>query len=162
MTNALVAAHHHHDDAEDMSAHLIKHVSFTLGQETYAINAARVNEVLRYTEITPVPGAPSFILGIINLRGNVVTVINGRGVFGLSNQAVSEQSRIIVVDIEDFALGIVVDRVSAIVALNAQEIETPPATGDETSARFIQGVYNEDDELMILVDFTRVTELLPR
>jgi purine-binding chemotaxis protein CheW len=162
MTNALAEKLNHHDDAEDMSAHLIKHVSFTLGEETYAINAARVNEVLRYTEITPVPGAPSFILGIINLRGNVVTVINGRGVFGLSNQAVSEQSRIIVVDIEDFALGIVVDRVSAIVDLNAQEIETPPATGDETSARFIQGVYNQEDELMILVDFTRVTELLPR
>lgn len=162
MTNALAAKHNHHDDAEDMSAHLIKHVSFTLGEETYAINAARVNEVLRYTEITPVPGAPSFILGIINLRGNVVTVINGRGVFGLSNQAVSEQSRIIVVEIEDFALGIVVDRVSAIVDLNAQEIETPPATGDETGARFIQGVYNEDEELLILVDFSRVTELLPR
>ena len=65
-------------------------------------------------------------------------------------------------EIEDFALGIVVDKVSAIVDLNAQEIETPPATGDETSARFIQGVYNEDDELLILVDFSRVTELLPR
>ncbi|MEX2334534.1 MAG: chemotaxis protein CheW, partial [Pseudohongiella sp.] len=73
--------------AHDSTAQLIKHVSFTLGGETYAINAARVNEVLRYTEITPVPGAPAFILGIINLRGNVVTVINGRGVFGLANQA---------------------------------------------------------------------------
>ena len=148
--------------AQDVSAHLIKHVSFTLGEETYAINAARVNEVLRYTEITPVPGAPAFILGIINLRGNVVTVINGRGVFGLANQAVSEQSRIIVVEIEDFVLGVVVDKVSAIVDLNEQEIETPPATGDETGARFIHGVYNENDQLLILVDFTRVTELLPR
>ncbi|HDZ09411.1 chemotaxis protein CheW [Pseudohongiella sp.] len=161
MTNALVAEHKH-ADAEDVSVHLIKHVSFTLGNETYAINAARVNEVLRYTEVTPVPGAPAFILGIINLRGNVVTVINGRGVFGLPNHAVSEQSRIIVVEIEDFALGIVVDKVSAIVDLNAQEIEIPPATGNEAGARFIQGVYNEDDELMILVDFSRVTELLPR
>lgn len=161
MTNALVAEHNH-ADADDVSAHLIKHVSFALGEETYAINAARVNEVLRYTEITPVPGAPAFILGIINLRGNVVTVINGRGVFGLPNNTVSEQSRIIVVDIEDFALGILVDKVSAIVDLNAREIETPPATGDETGARFIQGVYNEDGELLILVDFSRVTELLPR
>lgn len=161
MTNAHLAEHSH-TDADDVSAHLIKHVSFTLDGETYAINAASVNEVLRYTEITPVPGAPAFILGIINLRGNVVTVINGRGVFGLPNHAVSEQSRIIVVDIEDFALGIVVDKVSAIVDLNAREIETPPATGDENGARFIQGVYNQDDELLILVDFSRVTELLPR
>ncbi len=160
MTNA-TAAEHNTRNARDGAEHLIKHVSFTLGEETYAINAARVNEVLRYTEVTPVPGAPAFILGIINLRGNVVTVINGRGVFGLSNHAISEHSRIIVVEIEDFALGVVVDRVSAIVDLNAEEIETPPATGDESGARFIQGVYNENDELLILVDFSRVTELLP-
>lgn len=161
MTNPLVAEHTA-QDAENNPAQLTKHVSFTLGNETYAINAARVNEVLRYTEVTPVPGAPAFILGIINLRGNVVTVINGRNVFGLPNHATSEQSRIIVVEIEDFALGVVVDRVSAIVDLNAGDIETPPATGDETGARFIQGVYNENDELLILVDFSRVTELLPR
>lgn len=150
------------DTIDDISTHLIKHVSFVLGGETYAISAARVNEVLRYTEITPVPGAPAFIMGIINLRGNVVTVINARGVFGLPNQEITDQSRIIVVDIEDFALGVLVDRVTAIVDLDENAIETPPATGNEAAARFIHGVYNEDEELLILVDFSRVTELLPR
>jgi purine-binding chemotaxis protein CheW len=160
MPNTVIAEHGSYT-ATDSSAHLIKHVSFTLGEETYAISAARVNEVLRYTEITPVPGAPAFILGIINLRGNVVTVINGRGVFGLPDHTSSEQSRIIVVEIGDFMLGVVVDRVSAIVDLNADEIETPPATGDVAGARFIRGIYNEDGQLMILVDFSRVIELLP-
>lgn len=140
----------------------IKHVSFALGDEAYAINAARVNEVLRYTEITPVPGAPGFILGIINLRGNVVTVIDARAVFSLPADVVTPQSRIIVVEIEDFVLGVLVDRVAAVVDLDETLIEVPPQTGQNGSARFIQGVYNQGDDLLILVDFSRAIELLPR
>ncbi|MDO8907175.1 MAG: chemotaxis protein CheW [Pseudohongiella sp.] len=140
---------------------MIKHVSFELGDETYAINAARVNEVLRYTEITPVPGSAYFILGIINLRGNVVTVIDARTVFGLPTLDHTHNSRIIVVEIEDFVLGILVDRVAEVIDLNKHAIEIAPATSQDASSRFIQGVYNENNHLMILVDFSRVTELLP-
>lgn len=139
---------------------MIKHVSFDLGEETYAINAARVNEVLRYTEITPVPGSAYFILGIINLRGNVVTVIDARTVFGLPTLEHTQNSRIIVVEIEDFVLGILVDRVAEVIDLNKHAIEIAPATSQDASSRFIQGVYNQEEHLMILVDFSRVTELL--
>ena len=139
---------------------MIKHVSFELGEETYAINAASVNEVLRYTEITPVPGSAYFILGIINLRGNVVTVIDARTVFGLPTLEHTQNSRIIVVEIEDFVLGILVDRVAEVIDLNKHAIEMAPATSQDESSRFIQGVYNQDNNLMILVDFGRVTQLL--
>jgi purine-binding chemotaxis protein CheW len=140
---------------------MIKHVSFELGDETYAINAARVNEVLRYTEITPVPGSAYFILGIINLRGNVVTVIDARTVFGLPTLNHTQHSRIIVVEIEDFVLGILVDRVAEVIDLNKHAIESAPATSQDASSRFIQGVYNQNNHLIILVDFSRVIELLP-
>jgi purine-binding chemotaxis protein CheW len=140
---------------------MIKHVSFELGAETYAINAARVYEVLRYSEITRVPGSANFILGIINLRGNVVTVIDARAVFGLPQAEHSHNSRIIVVEIEDFVLGILFDRVAEVIDLNKKAIETAPATSQDESSRFIQGVYNENDQLIILVDFSRVVDLLP-
>ena len=145
------------DDPLDM----VKHVSFALGEETYALNAARVHEVLRYSEITRVPGSASFILGIINLRGNVVTVIDARSVFGLPPAGHSQQSRIIVVEIEDFVLGILVDRVAEVIDMNKKAIESAPATSQDDSSRFIQGVYNQDEQLIILVDFSRVTDLLP-
>jgi purine-binding chemotaxis protein CheW len=151
-----------HDYDDELPCDVIKHVSFALGDETYAVNAANVNEVLRHTEITPVPGSPAFILGIINLRGNVVTVIDARQVFDLPGREVSPQSRIIVVEVEDFIVGVLVDRVVAVVDLEEAAIETAPQTGQDTSARFIHGVYNEEDELLILVDFSRVVELLPR
>lgn len=157
---ALAVDANQHD--EELPRNVIKHVSFALGEETYAINAARVNEVLRYTEITPVPGAPSFILGIINLRGNVVTVIDARTVFALPGRDVTSQSRIIVVEVEDFIVGVLVDRVAAVVDLDETAMEIAPNTGQDASARFIQGVYNQEDLLLILVGFDRIVELLPR
>jgi purine-binding chemotaxis protein CheW len=160
--NMTVVSNVRQETQETMPQHVIKHVSFMLNGETYAVNAARVNEVLRYTDITPVPGAPGFILGIINLRGNVVTVIDARTVFGLAREEVTPQTRIIVVEIEDFVLGVLVDRVAAVLDLDQHEIEVPPSTGQDASARFIQGVYNEGNQLLILVDFGRVVELLPR
>jgi purine-binding chemotaxis protein CheW len=140
-------------DGELASATINKYVTFALGDEVYAITAASVNEVLRYTEITPVPGARPSILGIINLRGNVVTVLDARILFGLPRVPVSSQSRIVIVDLEDYAIGVLVDSVSEVADLNSLSIESSPNTGNETAARFIQGVYNRDEALIILVDF---------
>jgi len=136
-----------------------KFVTFVLNDETYAVNASRVNEVLRYTEITPVPGAPNFVLGIINLRGDVLTVIDTREVFGLIPQEVTSQSRIVVVELEDFAVGVLVDRVAAVIDLQESKIEPPPHTGSDNAARFIQGVYHYEEELLVLVNFTRMSTL---
>ena len=156
------AQKHGQADNDEESHHLIKHVSFALGDEVYAVSAAKVNEVLRYTEITPVPGAPGFILGIINLRGNVVTVIDARRVFSLPSREITPQTRIVVVEVEDFIVGVLVDRVAAVVDLDESLIETAPNTGQDAAQRFIQGVFNDEKNLLILVDFSRIVELLPR
>lgn len=153
--------------ADDEARLLTKYVSFTLDAERYALGAATINEVLRYTDITAVPGSAAFILGIINLRGNVVTVVDARALFGLDVREPTAQSRIIVVEIEDFIVGVLVDQVAAVVDLDPAKVEAAPDTGSEASARFIQGVYNMEHEtgdstLYILVDFGRVTELLPQ
>lgn len=146
--------------------HLIKYVSFMLNAERYALSAAKISEVLRYTDITPVPGSPDFILGIINLRGNVVTVVDARTMFGLERRPPARQSRIIVVEIEDFIAGVLVDQVAAVIDLDASCIDAAPDTGDPAAVRFIRGVYNmemdgNENALYILVDFDKVTELLP-
>lgn len=138
-----------------------KHVSFKLANETYALNAAKANEVLRYTEITPVPGSAHFTLGIINLRGNVVTVIDAHTVFGMPDVEQTQSSRIIVVEIEDFVVGILVDRVAEVIDLNKNMIEIASATSQDPSTKFITGLFNSDGQLIILVDFSRVIELLP-
>ena len=86
---------------------ILQWVTFKLDNETYGINVMRVQEVLRYTEIAPVPGAPSYVLGIINLRGNVVTVIDTRQRFGLMNAEISDNTRIVIIEADKQVVGMV-------------------------------------------------------
>ncbi|EKP0307355.1 MAG: chemotaxis protein CheW [Aeromonas sp.] len=135
---------------------VLQWVTFQLENETYGINVMQVQEVLRYTEIAPVPGAPDYVLGIINLRGNVVTVIDTRSRFGLPSGDVSENSRIVIIEAEKQVIGIMVDSVAEVVYLKSSEIDAAPAVGTEESAKFIQGVSNRDGQLLILVDLNKL------
>ena len=115
-----------------------------------------MQEVLRYTDIAPVPGAPDYVMGIINLRGNVVTVIDTRARFGLPPSEVTDNSRIVIIESERQVIGIMVDSVAEVVYLKQSEIDTAPNVGTDESAKFIQGVSNRDGELLILVDLNKL------
>lgn len=130
-------------------------VTFRLGDEKYGINVMQVQEVLRVTQIAPVPGAPSYVLGIINLRGNVVTVIDTRNRFALPSKETDDQTRIVIIETEAHIIGILVDSVAEVVDLRAAEIETAPNVGNEESSKYIQGVTSRDNELLILVDLNK-------
>lgn len=130
-------------------------VTFRLGNEKYGINVMQVQEVLRVTEIAPVPGAPFYVLGIINLRGNVVTVIDTRNRFGLEPKETDDSSRIVIIETQEHIIGIMVDSVAEVVELRASEIETAPNVGNEETSKYIQGVTSRDNELLILVDLNK-------
>src|SRR5690606_3043369 len=123
---------------------VLQWVTFRLDGETYGINVMQVQEVLRYSEIAPVPGAPSYVLGIINLRGNVVTVIDTRHRFNLQSGEITDNTRIVIIETEKHVIGIQVDSVAEVVYLRQSEIETAPNVGNEESAKFIQGVRSEE------------------
>jgi purine-binding chemotaxis protein CheW len=144
------------DDDESGGGPLIQFVTFILMDEVYGINVMQVQEVLRVTEIAPVPGAPSYVLGIVNLRGNVVTVIDTRKRFGLPSVEVSENSRIVVIESEKQVVGILVDAVAEVVELRESEIDVAPNVGTEESSRYIQGVATQEGRLLILVDLNKL------
>lgn len=135
---------------------ILQWVTFCLDNETYGINVMGVQEVLRYTEIARVPGAPGYVLGIINLRGKVVTVMDTRLRFGLKPADVNEDSRIVIIEADGQVIGILVDAVAEVVYLRASEIESPPKVGNEESTSFIHGVSNKNGKLLILVDLSRM------
>lgn len=141
---------------ETQEDEVLQWVTFRLDNEIYGINVMQVQEVLRYTEIAPVPGAPSYVLGIINLRGNVVTVIDTRARFGLRSGEITDNSRIVIIESEKQVIGILVDRVAEVVYLKSSQIDVAPNVGTDESARFIQGVCNRDDQLLILVDLNQL------
>lgn len=135
---------------------ILQWVTFRLGNETYGINVMQVQEVLRYTDIAPVPGAPIYVLGIINLRGNVVTVIDTCQRFGLPPIEVTDNTRIVIIEADSQVIGILVDSVAEVVYLRSSEIESAPNVGNDESAKFIQGVANRNGELLILVDLNKL------
>lgn len=106
-------------------------------------------------KLLPVPGAPDYVLGIINLRGNVVTVIDTRSRFGLMQGEITDNTRIIVIESERQVIGILVDSVAEVVYLRSSEIDSTPSVGTDESSKFIQGVSNRDGKLLILVDLNK-------
>ncbi len=135
---------------------VLQWVTFHLDNETYGVNVMAVKEVLRYTQIAPVPGAPDYVLGIINIRGTVISVINTRRRFGLQDQEPTDNTRIVIIEVGKHVVGIMVDSVAEVVYLRQSEIETSPTVGKDDGARFIQGVCNKNDELLILVEFEKL------
>ncbi|HEY7771560.1 MAG TPA: chemotaxis protein CheW [Marinagarivorans sp.] len=135
---------------------VLQWVTFHLAGETYGVNVMQVQEVLRYTEIAPVPGAPHYVIGIINLRGNVVTVIDTRNRFGLTPGEITDNTRIVIIEAEKNVVGILVDSVAEVVYLQQSEIETAPNVGNEESAKFIQGVCHKNNELLILIELDKL------
>lgn len=141
--------------ADDLQGQM-QYVTFTLEDEVYGINVMQVQEVLREIEVAPVPGAPHYVTGIINLRGNVVSVIDARTRFGLQRRESTPLTRIIVIEAQQQIIGILVDSVAEVVDMEMSEIETAPNVGNEETARYIDGVVSRDERLLILVDLNKL------
>ncbi len=137
---------------DEIADPILQWVTYQLEDEVYGINVMQVQGVLRITEIAPVPGAPSYVLGIINLRGSVVTVIDTRSRFGLMPKETDDLSRIIIVEVNGNVIGMLVDSVAEVVYLHQSEIDTAPSVSNDDSSRFIQGVCSREDYLLIIVD----------
>jgi len=135
---------------------VLQWVTFRLDNETYGINIMQVQEVLRVTEIAPVPGAPDYVMGIINLRGNVVTVLDTRRRFGLPPRETDDSTRIVVIEADQNVVGILVDSVAEVVELSRSAVESSPNVGNDESSKYIEGVANHDGELLILVDINKL------
>ena len=141
---------------EKLDDPVIQWVTFWLGDECYGVNVMQVQEVLRITEIAPVPGAPDYVIGIINLRGNVVTIIDMRSRFGLKPKQADDDSRIIILESDDQVIGMLVDGVREVVDLRASAIDSTPHVGNGESSKYIQGVRSKNKELLILLDLNKL------
>jgi len=144
------------DVAEENDDSIVQWVTFHLENEKYGIKVMQVQEVLRMTEIAPVPGAPHYVIGIINLRGSVVTVIDTRRRFGLSDVETDDETRIVIIEANNNVVGILVDSVAEVVDLKVSDIETAPNVGNDESSKYIQGVSSRENELLILVDVNKL------
>ncbi len=137
-------------------------ISFSVGEEEYGLELLRVKEVIRVRETTWLPKAPSFVKGIINLRGEVIPIIDLRDRFGLQVQEETPQTRVIVVEVEGRPMGMVVDSVNQVVRVPADQIDPPPPVLGGFSQEFITGVGKLDDKLVILLNADAILTMKER
>ena len=139
-------------DRADTRGELRQFISFSVGEEEYGLELLRVKEVIRVREITWLPKAPSFVKGIINLRGDVIPIIDLRDKFGLEAKEATANTRVIVVEVEGKLMGMVVDSASQVVRIPADQIDPPPPVFGGRAQDFITGVGKIEDKLIILLN----------
>ncbi len=135
---------------------LQQYVCFVLHGEEYGVPILSVQEIIRYETLTRVPQSPEFIDGVLNLRGQVIPVMNLRKKFGLPPRENDKSTRIIVVEVQKRVVGMVVDQVSEVLQINSEDIDPPPPMGTQVNASYISGMGKIDDQLVILLDIDKV------
>jgi len=137
-----------------------KFLTFTLGNEEYGVPVLKVREIIKVMDITPVPQVPEHVLGVINLRGKVIPVIDLRRKFGFAATDHSERTCIIVVDVDlattRVMMGVVVDSVSEVLNVSDAEMEETPDFGGRTTTDYILGLAKVKGDVKILLDLDRV------
>ena len=137
-----------------------KYLTFQLAEEGYGIGILKVREIIGMLPVTPVPQTPHFLKGVINLRGQVIPVVDLRLKFGLMEEEYTERTSIIVVEVKGLAnnipIGIVVDTVSEVINITAEEIEPAPAFGATIKINYILGMAKTDSGVKILLNIDQV------
>jgi purine-binding chemotaxis protein CheW len=135
-------------------------LTFLLDGEVYGADIIQVQEVLEYRKVTPVPRMPEFLLGVINLRGQVVAVVDLRRQFGMDVMDITVNTCIVIVDVqlegESVALGLLADAVKEVIELEGNNICAPPRIGSRINAHFISGMGKHNDDFIIILDLPKV------
>jgi len=139
-----------------VSGEIVQVVSFRLGGEEYGVDIAQVQEIIRLVEITHVPRAPHFMEGVINLRGQLIPIIDLRTRFGMQRITATKGTRIVVTEIGTKRVGIVVDSVSEVINIPLENIEDAPEMISGVGTEYIQGVGKIGERLIIMLDLTMV------
>jgi purine-binding chemotaxis protein CheW len=138
----------------------IQYLTFKLADEIFALDVAKVREILEVTTITKVPQTPDFMRGVINLRGSVVPVVDMRLKFGMSMTEQTVNTCIIVVEInldgDSLVLGALADSVQEVVEMEAESIEPAPHIGTKLNTDFIRGMGKIDDHFVMILDIDKI------
>ncbi len=145
---------------QDVQNDFPQYLSFKLDKELYAINIAKVKEVLDLTKITKVPRTPDFMLGVINLRGSVVPVVDMKMKFAMGQVEHTRDTCIIIVEVmldgESITLGLLADSVNEVIELLQDQIEAAPKMGTRVNNDFIQGMGKSEKDFIILLDIDKI------
>lgn len=143
-------------DREAQSEDLRQFVSFVVAGEEFGVNILSVQEIIRPKDITRVPQAPDMVMGVINLRGRIIPVIDLRTCFGFPNRSQNADRRILVTEIEDRVVGFMTDSVREVLRVDVTTVEPAPELAVGIDGQYLRGVAKLEDRLLILLDLKRI------
>lgn len=142
------------------TTNVLSYLSFKIGEEEYAVDVGKVLHILEMTELTKVPKAPDYMAGVVNLRGQVLPVVDAGVLFGTPPIEVTISTCIIVMEFpmagEQILVGMLVDQVMAVHEISDEEIKQPPSIGDAYQADFITGVTSKDNQFIMVLDVSKL------
>jgi purine-binding chemotaxis protein CheW len=133
-----------------------QYLTFTLGDEQYGVEILKVQEIKGYSAVTPIPNTPSYIKGVMNLRGTIVPVVDLRSKLAMAEAEYNQFTVIIVVKVGQKVMGLIVDSVSDVLNIPIADIQAPPDFGSQVDAAFMNGMAKAGDKLVVLLDIDRV------
>ncbi len=139
-----------------VSDELLQLVSFNIGDEEFGVDILKVQEINRMVQVTRVPNTPDYVLGVINLRGKVIPIIDMRNRLGMATKEFDKDTRIVIVEIELKVIGFVVDAVSEVIRINKSITEPPPPMVAGIDSEYITAIGKLEDRLLILLDLRKI------
>ncbi|WDV47717.1 chemotaxis protein CheW [Clostridiaceae bacterium M8S5] len=136
-----------------------QYVVFKINEQFYAIDIFKVKIIERISDFTRVPNSQNYVKGIINLRGDVVPVVDLRVRFSMESKINKENSRIIIIKYEELVVGLIVDSSSEVIRLDANEIDAPPNIGTSKEYDFVSGIGKKDNRMIMILDVKKVLEI---
>lgn len=135
-----------------------RYICFNLGNQEYGVPLLSIKEVLGLPEVTPIPQCPSYFLGIMNLRGKVISVMDLRIKIGLKPQNNTETS-VMILDLGEQLLGVVVDKVNAVITINMKDITEAPKMEETKATDYIESVYRHNEQLILLISIAKALSI---
>lgn len=131
-------------------------VIFSLGKEEYGVDIMQVKEIVTYKEPVKVPNTPQFVEGIINLRGEIIPIVNLKKRFTIPGEDIADQTRVIVMSIDSKKVGFIVDDASEVITINNENIEPAPEIVAGIDRRYITGIGKVEERILIILDLDKL------
>lgn len=136
-----------------------RYLQFDLGQESYAIALLNVKEVIPLPETTPLPDSPSYYIGIMNLRGQIISIMDFRKRLKIAPKEDRDEEAVIIVEFDGVGIGLVVDSINRVLNVGGNEVSEVPEIKFQVNAQYVQGVYRGDKNLTILLDLEQALNI---
>ncbi|MEJ5260013.1 MAG: chemotaxis protein CheW [Anaerohalosphaeraceae bacterium] len=139
-----------------------KYLTFAIGEEEFGVDILQIREIIGYVPVTPVPKSPVYLKGVLNLRGQVIPIIDLRLKFGMPEKEITDQTCIVIIETQTaegaVLTGLIVDRVSEVLDIEAEQIEPAPSLGSTIDTSFLRGIAKTNDSVKLLLEIDSVVQ----